>query len=709
MPPIFHLDYETTSPADIKKVGGYRYANDPGTRILMFAIAQDDRPPMVWRFDQPTVLESVQAKFMLGVAIREGHLIYAHNAPFEVAVTHYRLAEDVGIGDHPSLEQWRCTAAMARRAALPPSLGSLAEVLKVEQQKDAVGKTLIRIFSDQNKEVTLKPPKGLKEKPRKTATPLQDAPILWDWLVRVDGQDLTLREAFELFIAYCRHDVVAEQQVHQKLARFELAGDELASFQFDLRMNHRGVPVNLDALDKAQKLIRQFNRTAETRFKNLCGLLPSQGKALLPWLQSQGYTGENLQADTVETALADTSSMTGTGVEVLRLKALTSFAALKKIDSMKAAACDDGHVRGTMIWHGARTGRDTGTIVQPQNMKKATIPDSRLAYRMICEGDPLEDFETLWGSPMEVVASCARHFIQFPDGREMLDGDFVGVEARITPWLVGAKDTLDSILRGEDQYKLMAARTFNTSYDKVTKLQRTIAKPIVLGCCFGVGGKGLQTALARPPYKIERSLKECKEYVRIYRDANPELVDAWKALEEAARRALRKPGSVHRACHDRVAFTYAKAADIPYLIMRLPSGRRLYYPWPKVKAVFKKYDPEEMEEEPWKREKGGYWIDELSFWGKRQNTAHWGRIATFGSRLLENVVQATGADLLNYGCRQAEAEGYDIFMIVHDQALAPADKPLDGFLEAFCRKQPWAEDFPLEADGNVVPFYLKED
>jgi len=41
----YHLDFETKSRSDLKKVGAYRYACDPSTRILMFAIARGDEEP----------------------------------------------------------------------------------------------------------------------------------------------------------------------------------------------------------------------------------------------------------------------------------------------------------------------------------------------------------------------------------------------------------------------------------------------------------------------------------------------------------------------------------------------------------------------------------------------------------------------------------------------------------------------------------------
>jgi hypothetical protein len=108
---IYHLDYETTSAADLVKVGGYRYASDPTTRILMFAIAKDGEEPLLWRFDEGDSIESMAAMGVLQNAIQSGDTIMAHNSPFELAISTYRMKPDLGL-DPPDLRQWRCTQAM---------------------------------------------------------------------------------------------------------------------------------------------------------------------------------------------------------------------------------------------------------------------------------------------------------------------------------------------------------------------------------------------------------------------------------------------------------------------------------------------------------------------------------------------------------------------------------------------------------------------
>lgn len=724
----YKLDYETASNIDIKKLGAYRYASDPSTVILLFAIQKDDGPVLVWDYMDPDGIESECALEMFHEAVASGETIQAFNAQFEVAICKYVLTRQLGVPE-PSLNQWRCSQALCNRAAIRVSLGDAAKDLGLPErfQKDAVGKALIDVFSVLTKEVTLEPPPGMKDldtikplkngkfsagtkpKNRKSFCPVMDDEILWDWIIKVGGEKMTVREAWNRFREYCRQDVVVEGELAKRLHKFELQGDILASFQFDLRMNYKGVPINVKAAAHAQKLVDQFSERMGVRFKNLCGLDPGQNAKLTEWFRGQGYPAHDLQADTIEEVMEDPSLlglMTPLGQEVLKMRSLLSFAALKKLKAMLNSTCADGYIRGTTKWHSARTGRDAGVILQPQNMRKATIDDSELAYEFICDGVDMETFSMLWQSPLEAIASCIRHFMQPHEG-EMLDADYTGVEARIGPWLCGQLDKLESILAGECQYKVMASEVaFNIPYEEITKDQRQIGKVIELQCIYGAGGRGLRESLRQ--MGIEKTLKECNAIVKKFRERFPKYPQCWKEIEDAAKAAI-LDGKKTWVADGKLALGRARYSGITYLVMQLPGGRKIYYPHPEIKSVWKAYTEEEMDEDYWKAERKGYHIDQITFYGKEQGKNFWGRITTWGSRLFENACQAIGVDFLNFGCIQCEQEGFDVRMRVHDQILALFNGlSLDKFLEAFCRKQPWGESFPLSATGALVPFYLKD-
>jgi DNA polymerase bacteriophage-type len=416
MPRHLHLDFETFSKADIRDVGAYRYAFDPSTEILCAAMAFDDEEPVVWHCEMAD-WEQDHLQLYWGRLQDPDILIYAHNAMFESAICQALLMKTCGI-PAPALERFRCTMSLARRASLPGKLEKLAEVLKLGNQKDTRGKSLLKKFSMMQpaKKPTLKNPNGL---PPRRILP-NDEP-----------------EAFAELLAYCAQDVRAEQEVARKLAYFDEPINN-RNYTLDQRINARGVPVNLAALRHAQKLIDEETEIVSAKFRELTGFEVTQNAVLLKWLKERGYTGEDLQAETIESLLEknDTPAdpprkvnyagehggtytvevvdqrMNGEAVMALRLKQSIAYASIKKVKTMlECAGPHDNRIRGMLNHHGATTGRWTASLVQFQNMKRPTIKHSEDAYREICEGVSREMLEICYGPVLEVISSCIRHFV----------------------------------------------------------------------------------------------------------------------------------------------------------------------------------------------------------------------------------------------------------------------------------------------------------
>ena len=131
MAPLYHIDYETKSTANLKLVGVYRYAEHPTTDILCMAYAKDDDAVQLWTPHLPWPEE-------LNEHIRQGHPIYAHNAQFERLITKNIAVPRYGCAP-VALEQWFCTAAMAAAMAVPRSLEGVGEALDLEIKKDMEG------------------------------------------------------------------------------------------------------------------------------------------------------------------------------------------------------------------------------------------------------------------------------------------------------------------------------------------------------------------------------------------------------------------------------------------------------------------------------------------------------------------------------------------------------------------------------------------
>lgn len=485
----YHLDFETYSAADLRSFGAYRYASDETTEILIMAIAAGDSKPLVWS-TTGSASDNHLAVAFLKKAIDEGSTIYAHNAQFEAAICKYLLKKTFGF-DAPKLEQWRCTAAMARRAAIPSSLSGAGEFLGIEKAKDKAGAALIRKFSI--------PRRPTKKDARKRIMPADEP------------------EAFAAFVDYCKQDVEAEREIHQCLKAFEITGPVLQSFQFDLKMNDRGVPVNVPALARVNAMIDEYTERLTEEFKAITGFTPGQRAKVLEWANARGYPFDNLQSAQVDRVLSNGPSgwvaryvkhntpegtrptdqpvvLEPIAFKALEIRSKVSFAAVKKVPTMLGAACPDNMVRGSLLWSGAeRTHRWAGRIIQPQNFRRPTIKGTEEAYRMLCEGADIDTIEMFFGPFLEVVASCIRHFIHWTGG-DLLQADYSSVEGRAAPWLCGGEAKLELFRKGEPIYEHMAARIFNVPVLQIVAEhkagnsdKRFIGKQAELGANYNMG------------------------------------------------------------------------------------------------------------------------------------------------------------------------------------------------------------------------------
>jgi hypothetical protein len=147
----FHLDYEGFSEVDLQELGGYRYASDPSTEILCLAISHDGDGPWLWvparwmdllvrKLDgkeRNWLLDQQREAYRLMQAMVDSdEEIWAHNAPFEGAITRYRWQADTGLPLPRNLwGRLRCTAALCRRCGLPYGLDAAAALLLGQHQQ----------------------------------------------------------------------------------------------------------------------------------------------------------------------------------------------------------------------------------------------------------------------------------------------------------------------------------------------------------------------------------------------------------------------------------------------------------------------------------------------------------------------------------------------------------------------------------------------
>lgn len=661
----YHLDFETRSPVDLKKFGVYAYAAHPEARVLCAAIAKNDGPVLTW-VDPDIALpvdwseQEEAAELLHEISRREKPIrVWAHNAQFEFVVWNRILAP---WGLKPlNIQDMNCTASLARRAVIPASLDQAARFLDLGAQKDRRGAALIRKFCIPDKN-TGEFHSIDRENP---------------------GQD------FSDLVGYCRQDVEVERQLHRALKAFDRRANR-AIFDFNFRVNEIGFPVNKLALEAAEKVILEDREKLTVRFREITGgLNPTQRDKCLLWLKENGFTGLDLTRPTVEEEInfADLRGVPEKTVEALRLRQLISYAALKKIPVMRDLADEDLRVRGTLLDHGASTGRSSSKLVQQQNLKRST-KESELFYHHFCEAPhnwTRDGVLAIFGEPAEVFSGAIRHFIQPPEGASLVAADYAAIECRVVNWLAGQHDALREFREGMDRYIIMASHIYDVPAKRISKdgIERFLGKQAVLGCGYQMGASKFQATCAGYGVEIHAHLAE--KAVKTYRAQHDKVVTFWWDIEKAVRRAILHPGE-RFDCRKVSAFC-AKVAGKKFLFIELPSGRLLSYPEPQVDDR------------------------EISFWGQLPGSTQWGRNSTYGGKLVENITQAVSADIMIHGGNIALNEGHEICMMVHDEAVKyvhPGEDPRqDHFVECLTTLPPWAEGLPLVAEAKTLPFYTK--
>ena len=95
-----------------------------------------------------------------------------------------------------------------------------------------------------------------------------------------------------------------------------------------------------------------------------------------------------------------------------------------------------------------------------------------------------------------------------------------------------------------------------------------------------------------------------------------------------------------------------------------------------------------------------------------QTTRKWGKVETYGGKLVENITQAIARDVLAQAMLRISEYGYNIVMHVHDEVVievpeASAEKALQHLYTLMSVGFEWSVGLPLEVDGYLTPFYKK--
>lgn len=644
------IDIETYSDVDLVNCGVYRYV-EGDFHILLFAYAFDD--------DEVQCVDLAcgeQLPQEVVDAIHDKSIIKAAwNAQFE------RICLSKYFDTQLSPDDWQCTMVWAASLSLPLKLKNAAEVLKTGEQKDDVGERLIRYFSI--------PCRPTKSNGGRTRNLPEHAPEDW-----------------ALFKSYCIQDVRTERDIRYRLEKFPLFPQEWNYYHMDQRINDRGVLIDKELVQQAIICDMALSEAMTKRAYELTGLEnPNSVSQLKAWLDERGISVDSLGKKDVSALITDLDkhSIDTEAIDMMKLRLQMAKSSVKKYQAAERYICTDGRAHGLFQFSGAnRTQRWAGRGIQLQNLPQnhiATLDEARDLVKMGC----FDMIETLYGNTPDILSQLIRTMLIPKPGCEFIVADFSAIEARVLAWLAGEQWRLDAFKRGEDIYCASASQMFGVPVVKhgINGELRQKGKVAELACGYG-GAAGALISMGA----LDMGLKEDElpDIISSWREANPEIVKFWYAVENAAVDTI-KDHTDHTV--GRIGFQFS--ANTLWIV--LPSGRRLAYIKPKLQP-------------------NRFGRMAVTYEGLGSNNK-WIRMETYSGKLTENITQATARDLLAEAMWRMERAGLDIVGHVHDEVILEVPKgsiTVDEVCSIMNLNPVWAGGLPLSSAGYTGAWYYKD-
>lgn len=641
------IDIEAFSSVDLAKSGVYRYAESPDFEVLLFGYSVDGGAVSVVDLASgekipPHILSALEDETVIKCAF---------NANFERICLSRLLGYETG--HYLSPVSWHCTMVWSAYMGLPLSLQGCGAVLQLDRQKLAEGKELIRYFC-----VPCQPTKANGGRTRNLPG---DAPEKW-----------------ARFKIYNARDVETEAEIQQKLSRFPVPEEIWDEYCIDQKINDTGVTLDRTLVREAIAMDGVSGHELSNAMKSLTALEnPNSVSQMKAWLAANGLHTDTLGKKTVAELLKTAPERLR---EVLLLRQQLAKSSVKKYQAMENAVCSDGRARGMFQFYGAnRTGRWAGRLIQMQNLPQNHLSDLSQARALVRTGNR-EAVKLLYEDIPDTLSQLIRTAFVAPEGKKFIVADFSAIEARVIAWMAGETWRQQVFADGKDIYCASASQMFGVPVEKHGINGHLRQKGKIAELALGYGG-AVGALKAMGALDMGLSEEELPPLVQAWRNANPNIVNLWWAVDYAVTEAVQRRTS--SKTHG-IRFTYRSGM----LLITLPSGRNLTYIKPKIGT----------------NSFGSPCVTYEGIGG----TKKWERLESYGPKFVENIVQATARDILCYAMKTLRHT--DIVMHIHDEIVIEADPQMS--LQAVCgqmgRTPPWALGLLLRADGYETQFYRKD-
>jgi len=651
-------DFETASRADLQKIGAWKYGQDMSTFPLCLSIkVVTDKVPAFTRCMSEKQLHALDPELM-ELANDPTVIFIAHNAGFEQAMWKFHLVP-MGYPELPP-ERWHDTMAVAGMKALPLGLDALVTALELPVKKDMDGHRHM---------LTMCKPD------------------------RLGGWSQHNEYNLQILYNYCNADVDAQYGVY--IATQGLGPEERHTWVLDQKIQQRGILIDREFVHACMDVLEQVRVPMVERFRELTGLNPTQRAKVLNWVNEQGVALGDMKKATLD-AILDPDDEFGIEDlneplpyyvhEVLTLRRSLASSSVSKLERMLQCAGNDGRVRYATQYHGARTGRDVGRLIQIQNYPRGEIGDRQgltadiLADAILTRN--VDHIRDLWGPDIfSAIISSLRSCIVPEKGKVIVSGDYAAVEARNLLSMAGQHDRVEQMHAGLDVYSETASLIFKRPInrkDPSMQKEGQIGKNTFLGSGYGLGPVGFRARFA-PKESIDLAMLAINTYRK---DVAPLVPKFWYGLWQASVDAV--------WCNQAKAYSYEgiefrKEGD--FLTMRLPSGRKIWYHRPRKGTTF---TPQGDEKPSWTF---------MSYQGKkfRRHLAWHGMITA-------DCIQGSARDLIMGAMKRAEAAGlYTIFKVHDELVFEEVDRPdlVTTVKQIMEDIEPWARERKFRVAANV--------
>ena len=410
----------------------------------------------------------------------------------------------------------------------------------------------------------------------------------------------------------------------------------------------------------------------------------------MKWLEENDVQTDNLRKTTVAELLEEHNP--DDVQRMLEIRQQLGKTSVKKYAAMEAARGEGDRVRGLTQYYGAnRTGRWAGRLVQLQNLPRNYIKTLDYARETVKKKN-FDGLQLLYGNVPDTLSQLIRTAFIPSEGHKFVVADFSAIEARVIAWLAGEQWVNEVFATHGKIYEATASQMFGVPVEKIVKGNPEYElrqKGKVATLALGYQG-GVNSLVSMGALNMGLTEEELPDIVVRWRQANPRIKDMWFAMEQTALAVMQtaQPQATH-------GIIFALEGDLVYgqsfLTVKLPSGRKLFYPRPFLKEnQFGKLA--------------------IHYYNVGQQSKKWEVASTYGGKLTENIVQAIARDCLAETLRRIDARGLQVVFHVHDEVII--DAPMDVTVEEICSlmAEPisWAPGLILKGAGFESTYYMKD-